>query len=104
MVKLGNYNCRYNLLKAARTKRLLAYRGKPIGIMSDLSTETWKTSKGWQDIFRARSEKNMPPRILYPARLTFRMDAEIKSFQDWQGLKDYATTKLTLQEILRRVL
>ena len=56
--------------------------------------------KGWQDIFRALNEKNMQPRILYPARLTFKMDGEIE-FQDWQGLKDYATTKLTLQEILR---
>ena len=28
------------------------------------------------------------------------MDGDIKSFQDQQGLKDYATTKLTLQEIL----
>ena len=60
--------------------------------------------KGWQDIFRALNEKNMQPRILYPARLTFKMDGEIKSFQDRQGLKDYATTKLTLQEILRGVL
>ena len=46
----------------------------------------------------------MQPRILYPARLTFKMDGEIKSFQDWQGLKDYATTKPTLQKILRGVL
>ena len=43
----------------------------------------------------------MQPRILYPARLTFKMDGEIKSFQDQQGLKDYATTKPILQEILR---
>ena len=43
----------------------------------------------------------MQPRILYPARLTFKMDGEIKRFQNWQGLKDYATTKPILQEILR---
>ena len=91
-------------MKAAKAKRLLTHRGKPIRIMSDLSTETWQAKKSWQDIFRALNEKNMQPRILYPARLTFKMDGEIKSSQDWQGLKDYATTKLTLQEILRRVL
>lgn len=104
IVKLRNYNCRYNLLKAARAKRLLTYRGKPIRITSDLSTETWQARRGWQDIFRALNEKNMQPRILYPARLTFKMDGEIKSFQDRQGLKDYATTKPILQEILRGVL
>ena len=104
MVKLRNHNCRYNLLKAARTKRLLTYRGKPIRITSDLSTETWQARKGWQDIFREYMGiygKNMQPRILCPARLTFKIDGEIKSFQDRQGLKDYATTKPTLQEILR---
>ena len=104
IVKLRNHNCRHNLLKAARTKKLLTYRGKPIRIMSDLSTETWQARKGQQDIFRALNEKNMQSRILYPARRTFRMDGEIKSFQDRQGLKVYATTKPTLQEILRGAL
>ena len=42
----------------------------------------------------------MQPRILYPARLSFRMDGEIKSFQDRQKLNEYATTKPGLQEIL----
>ena len=35
----------------------------------------------------------MQPRILYPARLAFRMIGEIKGFQNWQGLKEYVTTK-----------
>jgi len=46
----------------------------------------------------------MQPRILYPARLSFRMDGEMQSFQDRQKLKEYVTTKLALQEILRGVL
>ena len=103
LVRMKNHSCRQALLKAARTK-ILMYRGKPIRIMSDLSTETWQARKGWQDIFRALNEKNMRPRILYPARLTFKMDGERKNFQEQQGLKEYATTKLTLQEILRGVL
>ena len=40
----------------------------------------------------------MQPRILYPARLSFRI-GEIKSFQDWQKLKESVTTKPALQEI-----
>ena len=38
--------------------------------------------KGWQDMFSVLNEKNMQPRILYPARLSFRIEGEIKSFQD----------------------
>lgn len=78
------------------------YRGGSIRITSDVSTETWQVRKGWQDILRTLHEKNMQPRILYLARLTFRMDAETKSFQDQQRLKDYVTTKPALPEILRR--
>jgi len=44
----------------------------------------------------------MQPRILYPAKLSFRMDGELQSFQNWQKLKDYMITKPALQEILRR--
>ena len=69
--------------------------------MSDLSTETWQARKGWQYILRALNERNIQPRKLYPANLTFKMDGEIKSFPDRQGLKEYVTTKPALQEILR---
>ena len=47
------------------------------------------------------SEKNMQPRILYPARLSFRIDGEIKTFQNRQSLTNFITTKSALQEILR---
>ena len=58
-------------------KKIPMYRRKPIRIMSDLSRETWQARKGRQDIFRVLNEKNMQPRILYPARLTFKIDGEI---------------------------
>ena len=64
--------------------------GRNIRLTADLSTETWQARKCWQDIFRAQKEKNMQPRILYPARLSFRI-GEIKSFQDMQKLKEYVT-------------
>ena len=89
-------------MKVARGKRILTYRGRNIRIMSDLSTETWQARKSWQD--RALSEKNMQPRILYPARLSFRMDGETRTFQDTQKLKEYVTTKPALREILRGIL
>ena len=45
----------------------------------------------------------MQPRILYPPRLSFRIEGEIKSFHDRQKLKDYVTTKPALQEVLRGI-
>ena len=49
--------------------------------------------KEWQDIFNVLNQKNMQPRILYPARLSFKIEREIKSFPDKQKLKELVTTK-----------
>ena len=76
--------------------------GRNIRLTADLSTEIWQARKDWQDIFRVLNEKNLPPRILYPARLSFRIEGEIKSFQDRQKPKEYVIMKPALQETLRR--
>ena len=62
--------------------------GRSIRVSGDVSKATWQARKGWQDIFRVLNEKNMQPRILYPARLSFKTEGEIKSFQDRQELKE----------------
>ena len=56
--------------------------GRSIRLTADLSTETWQARKGWQAIFRVLNEKNMQPGILYPARFSFKMEGEIKRFQE----------------------
>ena len=65
--------------------------GRNVRLTADLSTTTWQARKSWQDIFRVLSEKNLQPRILYPERLSFRIEGEMKSFQDKQKLKEYVT-------------
>ena len=92
-MKLANAKDKEKILKAARDKKSLTFMGRSIRVTTDLSTETWQARKGWQDIFIVLNEKNMQPRILYPARLSFKMEGEIKSFQDKQKLKEYVTSK-----------
>ena len=104
IVQFANIRCKGTVLKAARAKKFLTYQGKGIRITSDLSTQTWNERKGWQGIFKALSEKNMQPRILYPARLPFRIDGEMKTIQNLQSLTNFVTTKPALQGILRGVL
>ena len=103
-MKLANSKDKEKIIKAARDKRSLTYMGRNIRLTADLSTETWQDRKGWQDIFRVLNEKDMQPKILYPARLSFTVDGNIKNFQDRQKLKDYVTPKLAVQEILRGTL
>ena len=51
-------------------------------------------------IFKMMRGKNLQPRILYPARLSFRYDGEIKSFPDKQKLREFSTAKPALQQML----
>ena len=57
------------ILKAARDKRALTYKGRHIRVVADLSTETWQARREWQEIFNVLNTKNVQPRILYPAKL-----------------------------------
>jgi hypothetical protein len=76
----------------------------PIKITTDFSTETLKAKRAWSEVFRALNENNFNPRILYPAKLSFKIDGAIKVFHDKQKLKQYVTTKATLQMILQGIL
>ena len=91
-------------MKAAREKKFLTCKKRQSRFTADLSTETWQARKEWQDIFNVLNQKNMQPRILYPARLSFKIEGEIKSFPDKPKLKEFVTTKPALHEILRRTI
>ena len=73
------------------------YKGTPIRLSADFPTETLQARREWHDIFKVMKEKNLQPRILYPARFSFRFDGEIKSFPDKQKLREFSTTKSALQ-------
>ena len=103
-MKLAKYKDKEKILKAARDKHALTYKGRPIRLVTDLSTETWQARKEWQEIFNVMNRKNMQPRSLYPASLSFRIEGEIKVFPNKQKLKEFITTKPPLQEILRGIL
>ena len=45
--------------------------------------------------------KDLHPRLLYPAKLSFRMKGQIKCFSDKVKLKEFITTKLLLYGMLR---
>ena len=58
----------------------------------------------WHDIFKVLKAKNLQPRLLYPARISFRFDGEIKTFTDKQKLTEFSTTKPALQQMLKELL
>ena len=52
-----NYNER--VLKAAREKQQVTYKGNPIHLTADLSVETLQARSEWQDIFKVLKGKNL---------------------------------------------
>ena len=91
------------VLKAAREKQQITHKGIPIRITADLSIET-QARREWQDILKVMKEKNLQPRLLYPARISFKYEGEIKRFTDKQKLKEFSTTKPALQQLLKDLL
>ena len=72
--------------------------------MAESSAETLQPRREWQDIYKVMKGKNLQPRLLYPARILFRFDGEIKTFTDKQKLRELSTTKLALQQMLKKLL
>ena len=69
-------------IKSSKGKQQITHKGIPIRITADLSIETLQARREWQDILKVMKEKNLQPRLLYPARISFKYEGEIKSFSD----------------------
>ena len=69
IIKKAKVSDKERILKAAREKESVNYKGTPIRLLADLSKETLQARMEWQDIFKVLKGKNMQPRILYPARI-----------------------------------
>ena len=101
LIKLTKTKHKERRLKAAREKQQVTYKGNPICLTADLSAETLQTRREWQDIFKVLKGKNLQPRLLYPTRISFKIDGEIKSFSDKQKLREFSTNKPALQHVQR---
>ena len=99
LIKLTKTKHKERILKAAREKQQVTYKGNPIHLTADLSAETLQARREWQDIFKLLKGKNLQPRLLYSARISFKIDGEIKSFSDKQKLREFSTTKQALQQM-----
>ena len=101
--KLSKINNKDRILGAARKKKMVTYKGKPIRLSSDFSAQTLQVRKEWNQVVKLLNERNYQPRIMYPAKLSFTYDREIKTFPDIQKLREFSTMRLVLQEILKGV-
>ena len=96
-MKLTNLRDKEKILRAARDKRSVTYNGRNIRLAAYLYTETWQARKDWQNIFGALNEKNMKPRISYPARKSFknrRRDKKLPGQTETKRICDHQTSPM----------
>ena len=89
------------ILEAAREKDTVTYKGVPIRLSANFSKETLQARRGWKEVFEVMKGKDLHPRLLYTAKLSFRMEGQIKCFPDKVKLKEFIITKPLLYEMLK---
>ena len=101
IIKLPKIKDKERILKAAGEKETVTYKGIPIRLSADLSKETLQEGRGWKEVFKVMKGKDLHPRVLYPAKLSFRMEGQIKCFSVKVKLKEFIITKPLLYELLK---
>ena len=70
------------ILKAAREKETVTYKGVLTRLSADFSKETLQARRGWKAVFKVIKGKDLHPRLLYPPKLSFRMERQMKCFPE----------------------
>ena len=65
----------------------------PIRLSADFSKETLQARRGWKEVSEVTKGKDLHPRLLYSAKLSFRMEGQMKCFPDKVKLKDFIITQ-----------
>ena len=103
IITLPKIQQKERILEAAREKETGTYKGLPIRMSADFSKETLQARRDWKEVFQVMKGKGLHPRVLYPAKLSFRMEGRIKCFSDKVKLKKFIITKPLLYEMLKGV-
>ena len=104
IIKMAKVKNKERILKAARKKQSINYKGTSTRLSADFSIVMLQARRERQDIFKVLKGKKLQPRILYPTRISFKIEGEIKNYSSKQKLKEYSNTKPILKEILNGLL
>ena len=91
IITLAKIKDKERILKPAREKETVTYEGVPIRLSADFSKETLQATRSWKEVFEVMKGKALHPILLHPAKLSFRMDGQIKCFPDKVKLKEFIT-------------
>ena len=96
IINMAKFQHKERILKTEREKQEATYKGASIRLAADFSMETLQARREWQKIFQVMRTRGLQPRLLYPARLSIKIEGQIKTFPDKRSLKEYTSTKQAL--------
>jgi hypothetical protein len=99
IIKTPNAKNKERILKAVRGKGQVTYKGKPIRITPDFSSETMKTRRCWADVIQTLRKHKFQPRLLYPAKLSIIIDRGNNIFHNKTKFTQYLSRNPVLQRM-----
>ena len=102
IITLPKIKDKARILKAARGKERFTYKGVPIRLSADFSKETSQARRGWKEVLEVMKGKDLHPRLLYPAKLSFRMEGQTNCFPDKVKFKEFIFTKPLLYDLSKK--
>ena len=102
IITLAKIKEKERILKAAREKETVTYKGVPRRLSADFSKETLQARRGWQEVFQVMKGKDLHFKIPLSGKDSFRMQGQIKCFSDQVMLKKFIIT--ILYEMLKRLI
>ena len=100
IITLPKIKDKERILKAARERETVSSKGVPIRLSADFSKKTFQARRDWKEVFQVMKGKDLYTRLLYPAKLSFRMEGQIKCFPDKVKLKEFIIAEPLLFEML----
>nr|AIN80988.1 L1TD1 [Plecturocebus donacophilus] len=102
--KIQKFKNKEKILKASREEKVLMDEGAVLTLAADLSSATLNISKQWSNVFHILREHDFEPKFLCDVKLAFKCDGEIKTFSDLQSLRNFASQKSSMKELLKEIL
>ena len=95
-IKMAKFQDKERILKAAREKQEVTYKGTPVRLAVDFSMEMLQARKEWQEIFQVMRTRGLQPTLLYSRRLSIKIEGQIWNIPGKRSLKEYTSIKPTL--------
>ena len=101
---MAKFQDKERILKAAREKQEVTYKGAEIRLAADFSMDMLQNRKEWQKNIPTNENQRPATKTTLPSKALNQDRRPIRGFPDKKCLNEYTSTKPALQEMLNGLL